>query len=69
MVLAVVYSKLVALIFLGFSISGVCYGFEVMSNSESPNVPFTILRTRFSSGMKFLYWAVRVCLVFYFNTH
>ncbi|CAB4029387.1 Hypothetical predicted protein [Paramuricea clavata] len=26
---------------------GICYGFEIMRDHESPNIPFTILRTRF----------------------
>jgi hypothetical protein len=30
---------------------GVCYGFQVMANHESPDVPFTIIRTRFTQGM------------------
>lgn len=28
---------------------GVCYGFSVMENHESANMPFTILRTRFAT--------------------
>ena len=31
---------------------GICYGFEVMENAESPNIPFTILKTRFESAPK-----------------
>ena len=30
--------------------TGICYGFEIMEDAESPNVPFTILRTRFHTG-------------------
>lgn len=29
---------------------GVCIGFEVMSSYESPNIPFTLFKTRFSKG-------------------
>ena len=31
-------------------LSGICIGFEVMSSHESPNVPFTLFKTRFSKG-------------------
>lgn len=34
-------------IFTVFCPHGVCYGFEVMVTAESPNVPFTFLKTRF----------------------
>ena len=27
--------------------TGITYGFQVMDNGESPNIPFTIIRTRF----------------------
>lgn len=30
--------------------AGICYGFKVMITHESPNVPFTILKTRFREG-------------------
>lgn len=32
-----------------FSI-GICYGFQLMLSHESPNMPFTIFRTRFATG-------------------
>lgn len=32
--------------------AGICYGFQVMEDVESPNIPFTILRTRFHTGKK-----------------
>jgi len=35
---------------LKFIFLGVCYGFEIMKYHESPNVPFTILRTRCHEG-------------------
>lgn len=31
--------------------AGVCYGFQVMDNAESPDIPFTVMLTRFSIGM------------------
>ena len=34
---------------------GVCVGFEVMSSHESPNIPFTLLKTRFTKGIVFAY--------------
>jgi len=30
--------------------TGICYGFQVMKYHESPDVPFTLLRTRFTKG-------------------
>ena len=30
--------------------AGICYGFEVMRAHESPNIPFTVLYTRFLQG-------------------
>ncbi|XP_061188793.1 uncharacterized protein LOC133196966 [Saccostrea echinata] len=39
-------------IFTIFCPHGVCYGFQVMESNESPNVPFTILRTRFRKAPK-----------------
>ena len=29
---------------------GICYGFQLMLSHESPNIPFTIFRTRFATG-------------------
>ena len=29
----------------------ICYGFDVMSAQESPNIPFTFFRTRFPKGL------------------
>ena len=29
---------------------GICYGFQLMLSCESPNMPFTIVRTRFTTG-------------------
>ncbi|XP_069105019.1 uncharacterized protein [Argopecten irradians] len=37
-------------VFTLFCKHGVCYGFEVMKYHESPNVPFTILRSRFQKA-------------------
>ena len=34
-------------------IPGICFGFQVMEREESPNVPFTIFRTRFPTGDSF----------------
>ncbi|XP_046858810.1 uncharacterized protein LOC124452271 [Xenia sp. Carnegie-2017] len=34
----------------GINLGSICYGFQVMPDHESPNVPFTILRTRFSEA-------------------
>lgn len=31
--------------------SGITYGYQLMDSGESPNVPFTIFRTRFSKGI------------------
>ncbi|XP_062376267.1 uncharacterized protein LOC134064364 [Sardina pilchardus] len=44
------HSTLIPGIFTLFCVHGVCYGFAVMETSESVNIPFTILRTRFQSG-------------------
>ena len=33
---------------------GVCYGFQVMRQNESPEVPFTLLMTRFKQGESLL---------------
>jgi len=44
-------SMLKGLVFFPFS--DICYGFEVMEVRESPNTPFTILRTRFKEGVRF----------------
>ena len=35
---------------------GICYGFQVMKSNESPDVPFTILRTRFHIGKPHYYY-------------
>ncbi|XP_061191628.1 uncharacterized protein LOC133199816 [Saccostrea echinata] len=37
-------------IFTVFCQHGICYGFQIMENNESPNVPFTFIRTRFLTG-------------------
>ncbi|KAH3872602.1 hypothetical protein DPMN_035821 [Dreissena polymorpha] len=31
-------------------VHGICYGFQIMDDVESPNIPFTIMRTRFNTG-------------------
>jgi hypothetical protein len=33
--------------------SGICYGYELMASCESPNVPFTLILTRFKKGKFF----------------
>jgi hypothetical protein len=33
-----------------FYVAGITYGFSVMTSCESPNIPFTVFRTRFVSG-------------------
>ncbi|XP_066910086.1 uncharacterized protein [Clytia hemisphaerica] len=33
---------------------GICYGFQVMAKEESPNVPFTIFRTRFQKSPRYI---------------
>eukprot|EP00111_Clytia_hemisphaerica_P009034 TCONS_00026469-protein len=33
---------------------GVCFGFQVMDKAESPNIPFTIFKTRFPIAPKFI---------------
>lgn len=33
-------------------ITGVCYGYSLMDCAESPDVPFTLLTTRFETGEK-----------------
>ncbi len=38
--------------------SGVCLGYQIMGQKESPNVPFTLFRTRFPKGETYLYWAL-----------
>ncbi|XP_062571922.1 uncharacterized protein LOC134233886 [Saccostrea cucullata] len=38
-------------IFTVFCQHGICYGFQIMENNESPNVPFTFIRTRFLTGV------------------
>ena len=38
-----------------FCLLGICYGFEIMRDHESPDIPFTILRTRFPEGMVMMY--------------
>ena len=37
-------------IFTVFCPHGICYGFQVMTKHESPEVPFDIFKTRFSSA-------------------
>lgn len=37
--------------FIYLGISGICYGFHVMDNNESPDVPFTVITTRFEQGV------------------
>ncbi|XP_067682006.1 uncharacterized protein [Haliotis asinina] len=32
----------------------VCYGFSLMQDAESPNVPFTLLCTRFKKALKMM---------------
>ncbi|XP_046844760.1 uncharacterized protein LOC124438628 [Xenia sp. Carnegie-2017] len=44
------HGSLIPGIFLILCPHGICYGFQVMPDHESPNVPFTILRTRFSEA-------------------
>lgn len=39
-------------IFTLFCPHGICYGFQVMESNESPNVPFTIMRSRFKKAPK-----------------
>lgn len=41
-------------IFTIFCPHGVCYGFQVMQTNESPDVPFTIFRTRFKTAPKYI---------------
>ncbi|XP_022111304.1 uncharacterized protein LOC110990561 isoform X2 [Acanthaster planci] len=36
-------------IFAAFCEHGICYSFEIMERFESPNVPFTLLLTRFAT--------------------
>ncbi|XP_041926738.1 uncharacterized protein LOC121690319 [Alosa sapidissima] len=45
------HSTLIPGLFTLFCGHGVCYGFSVMESSESVNIPFTILRTRFQTGV------------------
>ncbi|XP_063427966.1 uncharacterized protein LOC134711349 isoform X2 [Mytilus trossulus] len=35
-------------------IHGICYGYEIMEDAESPNIPFTVLRTRFHTAPKLI---------------
>lgn len=44
-----------------FHLKGVCYGFEIMDNAESPNVPFTVIYQRFPSGKLKTIVFTRVC--------
>ncbi|XP_063419439.1 uncharacterized protein LOC134702470 [Mytilus trossulus] len=39
-------------VFTLFCPHGICYGFQVMKCHESPDVPFTLLRTRFRKAPK-----------------
>ena len=45
---------------------GVCIGFEVMVCRESPNVPFTLFKTRFSKGAHIIKHdtCVNLCMVY-----
>ncbi|KAL5009419.1 hypothetical protein ScPMuIL_015000 [Solemya velum] len=40
--------------YVNTSEEGVCYGFQVMQTNESPDVPFTIFRTRFKTAPKYI---------------
>ena len=44
-----------------FVVVGICYGFEVMRCSESPDRPFTFLKTRFRG--------IDICTKFSFHVH
>ena len=33
-----------------FLFAGICYGFQMMRKCESPDIPFTVFRTRFKQG-------------------
>ncbi|XP_066928489.1 uncharacterized protein [Clytia hemisphaerica] len=41
-------------IFTVYCIHGICIGFQVMDKEESPNIPFTIFRTRFPTAPKYI---------------
>lgn len=43
-------------VFCKLFLVGICYGFQLMPTNESPNIPFTILRTRFRKGNSFNYF-------------
>jgi len=44
------HAKLLPGIFTLFCQHGICFGFRVMTTSESPNVLFSLLKTRFKKG-------------------
>ncbi|XP_062381987.1 uncharacterized protein LOC134069870 isoform X2 [Sardina pilchardus] len=44
------HAALIPGLFTMFCSHGVCYGFSIMENCESVNIPFTILRSHFTSG-------------------
>ncbi|KAH3799822.1 uncharacterized protein LOC127838876 isoform X1 [Dreissena polymorpha] len=46
------HPRLLPGIFTLYCLHGICYGFEVMRFCESPDVPFTLLRTRFPTAPK-----------------
>ncbi|XP_050406170.1 uncharacterized protein LOC126827514 isoform X2 [Patella vulgata] len=41
-------------VFTLFCPHGICYGFQVMPNNESPKIPFNILKTRFKKAPRFV---------------
>jgi len=46
------HPRLMPGIFTIYCSHGICYGYQVMESQESPNVPFTIFRTRFPVAPK-----------------
>ncbi|XP_038077318.1 uncharacterized protein LOC119745165 [Patiria miniata] len=48
------YGRMTPGVFAAFCPHGICYGFEIMNQFESPNVPFTLLLTRFETPPKMI---------------
>jgi len=46
------HPRLMPGIFTVYCTHGICFGYQVMESQESPNVPFTILKTRFPKAPK-----------------
>lgn len=43
-----------SILWIEFFLLGVCYSFQLMDSHESPNTPYSVIRTRFSVGMCYI---------------